>query len=598
MPCVIVGDVVHVPLSASNALYLSDAVAGCGSDDAVSRGLCSLVNGYLEALQDAVRLAREHSHESTLLDFMQGMEQRQRQLLSEQLDLHRSDVSSRVSSLADAVSSQVLKVLCAVESSVHQSLERLNGSEVAASVSSSLHGWLDGELESLKAGQASLSSLESRLREVACSSLEPLFARHDALASQLRTLPQEVSSLCVTLSNAASVEGRANLQSRVDEIRTRLDESAASQRLDVQSVREQIAGLVRKVAGLVDGSTKGNVALSKLPVMVKGVLSDTLARLEHGAVSASTAIATTREQLSRLDASLAQSSTVLGSLQRSSTAVQDRIERLGDQLIASQARKSASARVKGMEGEDQLFELLSDRLPARDSYDVERVSGHAHACDLVVRRAGHPDVRVESKAHGDGTGEKVRAKEVSRFVSDVLGHNVHGVFVSHHARIVGKGRLEVEQLSNGKFVVFVSENQYDVEQLHDVLQLIYKLDSLTTSNADQLREPAGCRRLTPDALRRIEHRLQDHAQKVKALRASLTQSLSILNELSLHDLELELKCNVPSSPDGQAPAPAPVPAPTHGSAKPLHTCPSCDFVCKSRAGLTNHVRMAHAHRPS
>ncbi len=143
-------------------------------------------------------------------------------------------------------------------------------------------------------------------------------------------MPQEVGAVCATLSNTAVVEGRENLQQRVEEVRRRLDESATLQRHDAQAVRELVStlvsGLTRKVCVLAEGNVKGAATLSNLPVMVKGVLTDTLARMEQGSVAASNAITTTREQLARLDAALSQAAATLATVQRTSSCVQDRVQ--------------------------------------------------------------------------------------------------------------------------------------------------------------------------------------------------------------------------------------------------------------------------------
>ena len=90
-----------------------------------------------------------------------------------------------------------------------------------------------------------------------------------------------------------------------------------------------------------------------------------------------------------------------------------------------------------MSGEARLQELLSEQLTVREGYTVDVVAGQAHSCDLVVRRSGHPDVRIESKVYTD----KVGAKEVQKFRRDLMGLDAHGVFVSVQSGIVGMGEI-------------------------------------------------------------------------------------------------------------------------------------------------------------
>ena len=204
-------------------------------------------------------------------------------------------------------------------------------------------------------------------------------------------------------------------------------------------------------------------------------------------------------------------------------------------------RYQNSTRVKGATGENQLYDRLCDVLTSRDNYSIEMVAGLAHNCDMVIRRSGHSDVRLESKAHGEGTGEKVRQREVTRFQSDLINQNSHGLFVSIHSGIVGKGELEIEQLSCGKFAVYLSNNKYDTDIIVNMLTLLYKLDKICDVKDDGGH---GSIKVTNDAMEQVRLHLQDAAKKAGDIKTHLKASISLVDSFMLDAIKkIELVLN-------------------------------------------------------
>jgi hypothetical protein len=118
-----------------------------------------------------------------------------------------------------------------------------------------------------------------------------------------------------------------------------------------------------------------------------------------------------------------------------------------------------STKAKGAEGEDRMYDILTDLLRTRDGYTVDRTHGQAFACDLLVTRTDHPDIRIEIKTHAD----KVRHKEVEKFIRDLQHTDCHGIFVSIHSGIVGVANLEIQHLPNNRFAIFPTNNDYDAD---------------------------------------------------------------------------------------------------------------------------------------
>jgi hypothetical protein len=228
-----------------------------------------------------------------------------------------------------------------------------------------------------------------------------------------------------------------------------------------------------------------------------------------------------------------------------------------------------TTRYKGEEGEKGLINILESKLHIRDGYSIQDVKSIAHSCDIVIKRDGYPDVRVESKAHGKETGENVRVAEVKKFESDLLALNNHGIFVSLYSGICGKGAFEIELLPNNKFAVYLANNNYDGDTITEVLRLIYKLDRFTSGpESDNIT-------ISTDSMMRIKAYLTDFNRKIDDLKTSLKNSIRILNEITLDLVEKALTGHISDEPQ---------------TTTISYTCDVCQQTCTSKAGLTLHKK--------
>jgi len=228
-----------------------------------------------------------------------------------------------------------------------------------------------------------------------------------------------------------------------------------------------------------------------------------------------------------------------------------------------------TTRHKGEEGESGIVHILECKLPMRDGYEILETKSKPHNCDVLVKRVGFPDVRVEVKAHGRETGECVRTCEVKRFESDLISLNNHGIFVSLYSGIVGKGPIEIDLLPTNKFAVYVSNNNYDGDALKEFINLIYKLDGFV-SGEDGLT-------ISTEAMLRIKTHIIDFNNKIGDLKKHMKNSIEILNGLTLDTIEKLLSTGADIRP---------VPNPHEIK----HTCEHCHKTFTRPSSLTNHVK--------
>jgi len=185
-------------------------------------------------------------------------------------------------------------------------------------------------------------------------------------------------------------------------------------------------------------------------------------------------------------------------------------------------RAAASNRRKGDEGEVGLVEVLEGTMTLRDGFTIHRVGTIPHNCDILVRKSGKPDVRIECKAHGKENGKPVATREVVRFEDDLKGLRNHGIFVSLYAPITGKAAFELRMLESNRVAVYLSNNHFDAAMIRDLVLLIYSVDELI--NADGVV-------LSPDQIGRIRSGLDDLSAKAAQIQTHLRASLELLSSM-------------------------------------------------------------------
>ena len=205
------------------------------------------------------------------------------------------------------------------------------------------------------------------------------------------------------------------------------------------------------------------------------------------------------------------------------------------QEILTQLSRQATHTAKGKYGEDKLYSLLCERLTSREDYTVSMVCGQAHNCDMNVKRIGHPDIRIESKAIGENTNEKVRTCAVEKFRNDLLSTDSHGIFVSLYSGIVGKGLFGIDQLPNGKFAVYLSNNNFDIDTLHDMIVMLYHLDKHTCDENGNVR--SDLIKISPDTMQKCSAQLNGFGQRIATAKTHLKETLILLNEITLEKIE-------------------------------------------------------------
>jgi hypothetical protein len=234
-----------------------------------------------------------------------------------------------------------------------------------------------------------------------------------------------------------------------------------------------------------------------------------------------------------------------------------------------------TTRYKGEEGEAGIMSILECKLPIREGYEIFETKSKPHNCDILVKKTGFPDVRLEIKAHGRDTGECVRSNEVKRFETDLISLNDHVIFVTLYSGIVGKSQIEIDILPTNKIAIYISNNNYDGDALKEFINLIYKLNVFVAGEEGV--------KISTEAMTRIKAHLIDFNTKIASLKTNMKSSLDMLNSITFDIIEKLLCAGMDVKPVT--------------TMDPKYTCETCHKDFSRPSSLTNHKKTCK-HQPA
>lgn len=463
------------------------------------RACSQVLESFCKVLGECVENQSDQANTGVIMSFLKDMENRQKQYYE---GIH-GRLTESTSSIADKITAQMAGLIVAINNTTASLMQSIDTDSIQRAVIDAV----DGNIASLK------DALVAQIQ----AGIQPLRDDAASLAVGIAELPSSVLE-GMNASELARVTREWRESHGLYTIRFHELEASMAQRLSalVERQLEHKELCSAQQQHLLD-------QMKSIPMLTKSAIGDCLRELDQHTQQVNTMLQNAQHML--------QGSTQdIGAIKADTAQLSNRVE----SLLMTSIKNASSTKIKGSDGEERLFNLLCERLKSRDGYVVDRVSGQSHSCDIAIKREEFPTVRVESKAHGQGTNEKVRHKEVEKFQRDLLQANNHGIFVSLHSGIVGIGNVEVQQLPNGKFAVYLANNNYDIDAVLDMLQLIYKLDKIVTQGASV---DNGELRVSVEGMTRIKTYLQDYTNKISSIKMHMRDSISILNEIHFDMIE-------------------------------------------------------------
>ncbi len=465
---------------------------------------------------------------NSILLQLQSLEQRNEEFKN----LIQSSMSNIADDILSKVSTQLTSLIFSIDNIVSSSVEKLNSNYITETLKDFIKETL------LQSNAKSKDEIEQHIKN---HILVPINDTQLKLLELLAKLPDVLSK-----------------NTNNDEIHKKLN----SMNDKWSSVLENIILDVKQLDSSVEQYIKfSNESYNNSPLIIKGVLGDLIHNLEQQTNHISYII-------NSIQKDIGTNSTNVALIKSTNDDLKNKLDSLDKQLFTRNIKENNNSGIKGSIHEDKLYVLLYDDLKSREGFDISRVNGLSHSCDILIQRESFPNVRIDNKATGEHNGYKVPTSEIIKFERDLLELNEHGILISQFTGIVGKGSIEIKQLPNAKFAIFISHCNYNIPFIIDMLYLIYKLDSIITTSDENSHIT-----LTPETITKIQNIIKDFSNKINSIRHNLKDSITILNSITLSSIEKILLEQM-------------------NEEKPITIikCDICGFIPKNHVGLVAHKR--------
>jgi hypothetical protein len=128
---------------------------------------------------------------------------------------------------------------------------------------------------------------------------------------------------------------------------------------------------------------------------------------------------------------------------------------------------------KGKYGEQNLHSILNSLY---QSADIRNTSGSKSSGDFIMKRLDKPTIMFENKDYK----YNVDKDEISKFITDVVNQNTHGIFLSQYSGIAFKQNYQID-INKGNILIYVQNCEYSPEKIKIAVDII---DSLSVKVAE------------------------------------------------------------------------------------------------------------------
>jgi len=299
-------------------------------------------------------------------------------------------------------------------------------------------------------------------------------------------------------------------------------------------------------------------------INIKHILSDLLRDIEKQTFSLNTTINHIRDDI-RLNTA------DISNIKSDNSELKLKIYSMDKQFTIEQIKLSNNSTNKGAVAEHKIQTMLINNLPPDHGYNIHKTGHLPHSCDFLVTCDKQPDVRLECK---DYTSTVPQA-EVDKFIFDLQSCNNHGIFISLYSKIANRPIFDFEQLTNGKFAIYLSNNEYNTKIIIRMLRIIYKLDSIvSTKNNSNIT-------ISPENITQIQQQINTFNDTIISIQSNLKNTMELVDTLTLNTIQQILSNQISHIDKPITPS------------KPIKTTVSCDIcglIVKNNTGLISHRR--------
>lgn len=128
---------------------------------------------------------------------------------------------------------------------------------------------------------------------------------------------------------------------------------------------------------------------------------------------------------------------------------------------------------KGKYGEQNLHSILNSLF---QSADIRNTTGQKSSGDFIMKRHEKPTIMFENKDYK----YNIDKDEISKFITDVVNQNMHGIFLSQYSGIAFKQNYQID-INKGNILVYVQNCEYSPDKIKIAVDII---DSLSVKVAE------------------------------------------------------------------------------------------------------------------
>ena len=133
---------------------------------------------------------------------------------------------------------------------------------------------------------------------------------------------------------------------------------------------------------------------------------------------------------------------------------------------------------KGKFGEHQLSSVLNNLY---SNAEINNTSGIKASGDIIMKRMEKPNILFENKDYT----YNIPKEEIEKFIRDVDGQNMNGIFISQYSGIAFKQNFQID-INKGKVLIYIQNCEYSADKIRlavDIIDNLYsKLQDINYDN--------------------------------------------------------------------------------------------------------------------
>lgn len=181
-------------------------------------------------------------------------------------------------------------------------------------------------------------------------------------------------------------------------------------------------------------------------------------------------------------------------------------------------------------------ERISDVVKSNDGYDIETVKYdnklfYDEDRNIIIKKDSLEILIYEN------IEEKISKEFMESFVRRAEEVNYSIVFIAKNTSIAYKNSLEIEQLNNGHFICYLSNNKENLHLIKQMIDLLCKIEKMVTIEDSLLLHVSQPIHLYKRAILKAKSILKELTMKQHYIKGHLDKIKKLVDEMRSNELE-------------------------------------------------------------